>query len=89
MRAPSEGACRVTHYYSDPSRENDPHALPDLEVFYAVAGEVHGPNDDGEESEAGWYWWACFPGCVPDSDAYGPFKTEAEALEDAREGIES
>jgi hypothetical protein len=40
------------------------------------------------ESAAGWYWWTCFPGCLPDSDSCGPFDTEAEALADARESIE-
>lgn len=32
---------------------------------------------------AGVYWWSCFPGCLPDSDAFGPFASEDEALEDA------
>ena len=36
----------------------------------------------------GWYWWPCFPGCLPDGDAFGPFASEAEALEDARYGID-
>lgn len=40
------------------------------------------------EITGGWYWWACFPGCLPDSNLFGPFDTEAEALADAREGIE-
>lgn len=31
---------------------------------------------------AGWYWWSCLPGCLPDSDPVGPFATEAEALAD-------
>jgi len=35
--------------------------------------------------EAGWYWWTCSPGCLPDSDAAGPFATEAEALADAQD----
>ena len=34
--------------------------------------------------ESGWYWWSCFPGCIPDSDPYGPFLTEAEAIADAQ-----
>ena len=75
--------------YSDPSRESDPHALPDLEIFYAEAGEIE-PSEDFypgeiEPSEAGFYYWYCFPGCMPDSEATGPFATEDEALEDARE----
>jgi len=32
----------------------------------------------------GWFYWACFPGCLPDGDPVGPFTTEDEALEDAR-----
>lgn len=34
---------------------------------------------------SGWYYWHCFPGCLPDSEPIGPFATEAEALADARE----
>ena len=33
----------------------------------------------------GWYWRTCLPGCVPDSSAFGPFNTRAEALADAQE----
>ena len=68
--------------YSDPSRENDPHnALPDVEVWKEIW-----PGDwyEGKRLEPGWYWWTCFPGCLPDSDPSGPFETEAEALADAR-----
>ena len=76
--------------YSDPSRENDPHALPDLEIFYAEQGEIEPAEDFYEDetpepSEAGFYYWHCFPGCMPDSEATGPFATEDEALADARE----
>ena len=72
--------------YSDPKRESDPYSLPDVEVFYAEAGEIE-PSEAGEiePSEAGFYYWYCFPGCMPDSEATGPFATEDEALEDARE----
>ena len=30
----------MTQAYSSPDRENDPHALPDIEVFYAEVGEL-------------------------------------------------
>ena len=30
-------------------------------------------------------YWYCFPGCMPDSDIFGPFATRAEAIEDMRE----
>jgi len=33
--------------------------------------------------EPGWYWWACSPGCMPDSDPIGPFRTSADAYRDA------
>lgn len=58
-------------YYSNSERENNPIALPDLEVFQDENGD--------------WYWNSCFAGCVPDGDLFGPFETEQEALEDARE----
>ena len=74
----------MSQQYFDPKRESDPHALPDCEVFYADAGEL-GEDGDGDPRLAGWYWWSCFPGCMPDGDPCGPFETEAEALEDARD----
>lgn len=88
----------MTQAYSNPERENEPHALPDVEVFYhdelnnvlsddgfADGGEEY--TDDELESinkPSGWYWWTCFPGCLPDGDAIGPFDTEAEALANAQ-----
>ena len=33
----------------------------------------------------GWYWWAGFPGCLPDGDAMGPFASSQQAHEDADE----
>ena len=32
----------------------------------------------------GYYWWACFPGCLPDGDPMGPYATEAECMEAAQ-----
>lgn len=77
----------MSQAYSNPAREADKFALPDIEVFYADAGDFGGEFDPagGEEvNEAGWYWWSCFPGCLPDSEPMGPFATEAEALADAQ-----
>lgn len=89
--------------YSDPTRANDPHSLPDLEAFEAVRGEwwiddngerqefpttraeALKAHDEGwEPCEAGWYVQACFPGCLPDSEPEGPYKTAEEALEAAQ-----
>lgn len=87
--------------YSDPTRADDPHALPDVEVFYvwdAAKRKSHNAydrmwsdqfsEDDDELLEAGWYYWYCFPGCLPDSDPVGPFATEALALADAQQDAE-
>lgn len=74
----------MTQAYSDPTRATDPFALPDVEVFYndpANGGLWH----DGEPLPAGWYFWFCFPGCLPDSDPDGPYGTEAEALAKAQD----
>lgn len=90
----------MSQHYSDPSREAEPTALPDVEVFYhehakrelcalnaGHKAELYGEcivNEDGDCCGSGWYWQACFPGCLPDSDPIGPFKTEAEAIADAQ-----
>ena len=83
----------MSQHYSNPSRENDPHALPDVEVFYARAGELGlstdaDPYAEPEANEAGWYYWFYFPGCLPDGDPIGPFSTRDEAIADAQEGNE-
>ena len=99
--------------YSNPKRQNDPHALPDLELFQLTAEESVEYDEDTmyealkrfplasmnsrehdkaiawavEESgtEGGWYYWYCTPGCLPDSEPYGPFPTPDAAIADARE----
>lgn len=43
---------------------------------------------DVKQDLRGWYWWSCTPGCRPDGDAMGPFDSEAEALADARDGLD-
>ena len=60
-----------------------------FEVFYDDSDT--GPwsdeprNFDSENNPVspGFYWWACFPGCLPDGDPSGPFQTEQEAIDDA------
>lgn len=79
----------MTQAYSNPDRENDENALPDIEVFYVSsedgAGMEWGNPDGIGRYESGWYWWSCFPGCMPDSDPTGPYETEAEALAAAQQ----
>ena len=77
-------------YHLDEQRYDDPYALPDLEVFYvsAITCAYNLLNldhaDEYTVTEPGWYYWFCFPGCMPDSTAFGPFDTEEEAVTDAR-----
>jgi hypothetical protein len=52
-----------------------------FEVFYADDLK----SEDGEDLPAGFYWWACFPGCMPDGDPSGPFQTEGEAIASAQD----
>lgn len=73
--------------YSQPSRENDPHALPDVEYWFHKCGRAGDECLDGDYPDepcpgAGWYYWFCFPGCLPDSEPIGPFATEAECIAD-------
>lgn len=70
----------MSQHYSDPSRASDPHALPDVEVFYCSEGEPL-----AELVPVGWYWWSCLPGCLPDGEPNGPFDSEEEAVNDAQE----
>jgi hypothetical protein len=62
----------MTHVYSDPTRENEPTALPDVEVFY---DEAWAKNKSGA-----WFYWYCFPDCLPDSEPIGPYPTEEVAI---------
>ena len=87
--------------YSDTERETMEHALPDVEVFYhehakrelcalnagnkaALYGECI-IDEEGDCRGTGYYWWSCFPGCLPDSEPLGPFDTEEDAIADSRE----
>lgn len=101
----------MSQHYSNPARESDPHALPDVEVFELTAREVAERDEDliykymkryefrlagmngrtreamfdamiaNEGIEGGWFYWYCFPGCLPDSDAFGPYATRQEAID--------
>lgn len=71
--------------YSDPTREPEPYALPNVEVFHIPDDYQPEPEDNTEPYEEGWYYWYCFPGCLPDSDPYGPYDSEEEALQAAQD----
>lgn len=66
----------------------EPKSGGSIEVFYHDVNDNDGNaliDDDGESMPTGFYWWPCFPGCLPDTDGlpYGPFGTEDEAIADA------
>lgn len=44
-----------------------------------------GIYEDDDCYAPGFYWAVCHPGCIPDSDFYGPHKTEEDAEKDAQE----
>lgn len=81
----------MSYVYSIPERETEPFSLPNVEVFYVSQLEVNYNMENMDHvdeytiTEPGWYWWACFPGCMADSDAMGPFETEHAATQDAQE----
>lgn len=81
----------MTQIYTDPTREQEPYALPNAEVFYFSQLEANynlenlDHADEYTLTEVGWYWWSCFPGCLPDGEANGPYDTESEAIADAQD----
>lgn len=40
--------------------------------------------DECPDGSPGWYWRACWPGCLPDGDECGPFDSYEQAIMDAR-----
>lgn len=63
------------HHFIDDSG----HEFGSFEVFWSEGPEF-------ESDAQAWYWWPCYPGCLPDSEDYnGPFETPLAAFIDARE----
>lgn len=57
-----------------------------VEVFHRDARDARDCRKLGDvTARAGWHFWACFPGCLPESDACGPFPSELAALRAAYE----
>jgi len=70
-------------YYAFKNDEGE--SFGSFEVFYNDGRAVDTDKLTARDATPGWYWWACFPGCIPDGDAFGPFETEKEAIDDAQE----
>ena len=84
----------MSYVYSDPSRESETYSLPNVEIFYLDATEAHEWNRDADPDYEpgatgvygeGWYYRFGFPGYMPDGDPCGPYDSEADAVEAARE----
>jgi len=69
----------MTQHYLEEDRADDPHYLPSIETWW---------HEGDDEMSEGFYWQSCMPGCLPDGEPSGPFETEQEALDDARDGLE-
>lgn len=44
-----------------------------LEENTNEAGQDWDFDDSEQDDQPGWYWHACFPGCMPDGEPEGPF----------------
>lgn len=53
--------------------------------FRDVVGEGYGSYETFHNNVGDWWWWACFPGCLPDGEPLGPFESEDDAVIDAME----
>ncbi len=49
---------------------------------------MEGIIEETAESLAGFYWWCCLPGCMPEGEANGPYQIRDDAAENALEGLE-
>lgn len=73
----------MSYFHSDETRKS---SVPNAEVFYANKGDLNSMDyDDEGDSPAGYYYWFCFPGCIPDGDAMGPYNSTHEAIKACRD----
>ena len=56
-----------------------------FEVFWYDAEDEDIDAYMENKASSGWYWWSCFPGCMPDGEKMGPFATSSQAYDDANE----
>ena len=78
---------KITQVYSNPNQEHEQHSLPNAEVFHSSDYDLQqmwGENINAHFTP-GYYYWFCFPGCLPDSDPYGPFETQEDAIRELQD----
>lgn len=59
--------------------------VDDGEITEEQGREIEALMEGARQEHSGWYWWHSMPGCLPDSDAYGPFVSRLAATQDAWE----
>ena len=69
------------HQFHDDEGFND---YGSFETFYVSPDQARKKLPEEAFGEPGWYWWPCFPGCLPDGEASGPFESEKSAINDAQ-----
>jgi hypothetical protein len=72
----SQKAPRPQH---EPLYDIDPWTGATIEVFWAdrVLAQSFGASGPG------WFWWTCYPGCLPKCPPAGPFPTSFRAYRSA------
>ena len=76
--------CEVFYVSADEFISSDEdsvwHEMYEDELDKQIRTDSEDPEQTAAQNLSGWYYWACFPGCLPDSDPIGPFDTEEEAI---------
>jgi hypothetical protein len=60
-----------------------------LEIFESTYCETENKSGEteidlnGNENGKAWFFWFCVPGCLPDSDVFGPYLSADEAMNEA------
>ena len=75
MARPNASATTHKGYHEFIAEDDPSKRYGHFEVYWF---ESHDPKEDG------WYWHACFPGCLPDGDASGPFLSSRAAYKNAQ-----
>lgn len=90
MRAEEARALSMYEGYHRFNTEDD-EEVGSFEVFWddedkgPYGTEPRNYSADGTPVKPGLCWWSCFPGCLPDGEAHGPFASSAAAHSDALE----
>lgn len=71
------------HRFREPGTHHD---WGSFEVWWSGGATGRDGHGMANTEEPGWYWWTCFPGCMPDGESNGPFRTSYLAYVDARGG---